>query len=91
MLARCGHEPPRDSCYEDGCFGCSEAKILTKDLEEYLKSPNHCPYCGSVKIDSDRMEVDDNDRVNAIVECDDCGRKWRDIYKVVEVEELPNA
>ena len=61
-----------------------EAKMeLTAEQErEYLKSPNHCPYCGSENIDSGHME---GDTLTAQVVCRECDKSWWDCYQLTEI------
>jgi hypothetical protein len=60
-------------------------QLLTQyDIYQYLKSPNHCPYCESTGISSQGINFDDE--VNCDVICDDCGQKWNDKYNVTRIE-----
>ncbi len=46
-----------------------------------------CPYCRSSDIQSARLEAD-GPAAWADAECADCGRIWRDVYRLVTVEEV---
>jgi hypothetical protein len=55
-----------------------------------------CPYC---KADADRCEMFDYEEpdfveggdIEQIVTCLNCGRKWQDVYRLVEVREIYNG
>lgn len=58
---------------------------LTEEKKaEYLKNPNRCPYCGSDNIQADHFDPEGK---YVPVECLDCEREWREIYKLVDIEE----
>jgi hypothetical protein len=65
-------------------------KDLTKEQkEEYVKDGySKCPSpdCGSEIIDGGFVEVDSGHCHQNCV-CNDCGREWTDIYKLVAIEE----
>ena len=55
--------------------------------KKYIKSGGvRCPYCGSDNISGGHMEVDCTGAWQD-VHCDDCGKDWQDIYKMVDMEE----
>lgn len=64
--------------------------IAGKAKREYLKSPVHCPFCGSENLEASGLEVDDWDEYLAHfhVQCLSCKKAWRDEYKLVDVEEV---
>jgi hypothetical protein len=58
-----------------------------KQIEAYIKDPNHCPFCNSEDIKAGDYDFDG--RQGWIeVSCNFCGKKWRDIYQLKEVEEI---
>jgi len=60
---------------------------LTKGQKKaYLKHDTLCPYCGSENIDAGHFEnTDDGGWQN--VWCHDCGKRWEDHYKLVDIVE----
>lgn len=61
---------------------------MTKEQKAaYLKGGAHkCPYCGSNKLDCDRLIlVDHEDEYECRTRCTACGREWTDVYRVVDV------
>jgi DNA-directed RNA polymerase subunit M/transcription elongation factor TFIIS len=80
---------------------CEEAKIhsvvkeeeketgLTPDqIENYIGSPNKCPFCGSEDISADSIEPMDFDSDMTVdIECRNCGKEWREFYRLYLIEE----
>jgi Zn ribbon nucleic-acid-binding protein len=62
-------------------------KVLTfKSKTDYVRAGgNHCPYCGSEDITGSHMEVDGRDAWQEVT-CTNCGRDWRDVYRLADVE-----
>ena len=57
----------------------------TRKKKVYLKSPYHCPYCGSEHIAELALEASDEEpTAEAIVNCTDCEKMWKDIYQMVD-------
>ena len=63
------------------------ATLTAKAKKEYIKSPNHCPYCKSDDIEAEPL---DGDGLCAFskVKCNDCGESWNDQYKLVGISEV---
>lgn len=61
--------------------------LTAKQKELYLKSPNRCPYCNSLAICADHIEADYNTAWSN-VECEDCGKVWKDIYTLTAVVDV---
>lgn len=63
--------------------------LSLEQIRKYLRTGgNHCPFCGSSKIDSDPICVPDDDGFAfALVTCLDCEKKWKDFYKLITIEE----
>jgi hypothetical protein len=60
--------------------------MTDEQREQYLASHGlRCPWCRSEMIEGDSVEVDSG-HASQEVHCVDCGREWRDIYKLVDVE-----
>jgi transcription elongation factor Elf1 len=64
----------------------SPPPISKKEKERYINSPHHCPHCNSDEILGDAIETDFNIATQPIT-CTACGRKWVDIYRLVDVED----
>lgn len=56
-----------------------------KTQKEYINKPNNCPSCNSNEISSQIAENYDN-QIQQIVECNNCDRKWYDIYELTSYE-----
>lgn len=89
MIPRCGKtEPPFEHCYENTCEGCEEIVLTEKEKEKYLQSPSVCPYCGSDDLDASSIKPDyDNHEACGEVQCMQCSRVWKDIYKLTAIVE----
>jgi transposase-like protein len=61
-------------------------EITAEAKEAYLKSPNHCPFCGS-----DNIEAGSYDGSSQEVRCHSCGEGWHDITKIVDIAPWPNS
>jgi transcription elongation factor Elf1 len=61
--------------------------MLTKEQKNnYLKTGGvHCPYCGSERLDVDPF---DGEGSYQPVTCGVCDKEWRDIYQLVDIEEV---
>ena len=60
--------------------------MTDEQREQYLACHGlRCPWCRSEMIEGDSVEVDSG-HASQEVHCVDCGREWRDIYKLVDVE-----
>lgn len=57
-------------------------------MQKYEKSYNQCPFCESPNIEAHKINIPDNDITTQDIECHDCGKQWRDIYKLVGYEEI---
>jgi len=65
--------------------------LLEITKKEYIEHPNSCPFCGSFKLDAGPFEIDeydDDNKVTTKTTCTDCGETWRDVYKLVDIEEV---
>jgi transposase-like protein len=49
-----------------------------------LGGGHHCPYCASHNITALIFEGEDSGQP---VRCEDCGKEWTDIYKLVDIKE----
>jgi hypothetical protein len=48
---------------------------------------SRCPFCGAANPDCDNLEVDGPEVVQES-ECFTCGKRWRDVYRLVGFEEI---
>ena len=53
----------------------------------YLRRGASCPYCRSESITGDSVDIEGN-RASQEVSCQNCGKTWRDIYRLADVEEI---
>jgi hypothetical protein len=63
-----------------------EEGLTEQQRTDYLNSSSECPYCHSENISADRVEAD-GESAFGDVECEDCGKKWRDVYTLTDVED----
>lgn len=63
-------------------------KQLTQEaIERYVRTAAHCPFCESERIQAGAVEREDScTEMTQDVECLDCGREWREVYRVVDLE-----
>ena len=62
--------------------------LSKKDKEKYIKEDyNECPYCKSDDIEAGVFEADSNYAWREIT-CLDCKKVWKDIYELVDVENV---
>ena len=54
--------------------------------KKYLENPTQCPMCESGDIVAGHADFDGT-VCSQSVECEDCGYKWQDIYRLSDVEE----
>jgi len=53
----------------------------------YLNDSTKCPFCQSNQIEGSSVEISNN-RAYQTVSCNDCDKRWSDIYTLSDVEEL---
>ena len=67
-------------------------KTVSKiNQKKYLREPIKCPFCGSENIHKEELWPDNDEMgewANRDAKCLQCGKKWRDIYKLAEVQDL---
>ena len=63
--------------------------LSDEQKREYIRSGGViCPYCKQPdQVDSDAVHLENDDFV-AEVRCHRCNKTWRDIYEIVDVEEI---
>jgi len=57
------------------------------DIENYMKSPSQCGFCGSGDIDAGFFDADSGTGVTK-VKCDNCGAEWQDYYELKGVSDV---
>jgi transcription elongation factor Elf1 len=58
-----------------------------EQVSNYLRRPNHCPFCGSEEIHASSFEPSGKHIYNEI-ECTECERRWNDVYELVTIESI---
>ena len=63
--------------------------LSDEQKQEYIRSEGMiCPYCRQTdQVDADIIQTE-NDKLVATVRCYRCNKTWRDIYGIVDVEEI---
>ena len=61
-------------------------KLTAEQIAAYIADPYHCPYCGSDNIEGEVALFDD--AITQDISCLSCGRRWRDVLKPAEVQEI---
>lgn len=51
-------------------------------MKQYPNTSSNCPYCDSPKIQGWEWDADDTEAWQ-IIQCDDCGKRWHDVYNFV--------
>ena len=60
----------------------TDKKLMT-DKEFAADCGNHCPHCSSHRIEAPASLQSDADSVWQDIFCLDCGKEWRDLYKLI--------
>jgi transposase-like protein len=53
-----------------------------KTDKEYIKDPNHCPYCSSDNLEAGHF---DPEGLVVPVTCNSCHKSWTELYKLVGI------
>lgn len=61
------------------------ATLTEEQKQNYLNNTNKCPHCKSENISAESMQTDGKEAW-CYVYCYDCDEEWKDIYKLVSVE-----
>ena len=61
--------------------------LSESDKQDYIKNPNHCPYCQSDNISIIETRGEWN-QLWQDIQCDDCKKTWSETYVLTMVEEL---
>ena len=57
--------------------------MTAEQKAEYLQHPYHCPYCKSGQIEAQTF---DGEAQSQAVVCLKCGKQWRDVYTLTDIE-----
>ncbi len=64
------------------------AKLTKKKIEKYVQSEgSFCPYCGSKDIEGAGDRDFDGDWATASIQCNKCGKSWKDVYALCDIQE----
>ena len=60
--------------------------VTPEQKAAYLIDPTVCPFCKSDDVNSHSIDCEES---AASVSCGDCGKHWKDVYKIqlVDIEE----
>lgn len=66
---------------------------MTKEqIADYIKNPDHCPYCGSDTVDTLDYGFEGEKVAEPFVwnevSCLSCGKKWKEVYTLKTIEEV---
>jgi len=61
-------------------------KVIGADQTDWSR----CPECGSAQIRGDELEMLNNE-VYQLIQCDDCGLSWHEVYQAAFREILNNG
>jgi formate dehydrogenase maturation protein FdhE len=53
---------------------------------EYMRNPDHCPYCKSQELWAEHTEHDTHGAWR-LVKCQDCSKDWREVFTFTRIEE----
>jgi transcriptional regulator NrdR family protein len=59
--------------------------MTDKQKQEYVNSPDHCPYCNSEDITVSDYDFEGS-QVWSKVSCLNCKKEWKDIYTLTTIE-----
>lgn len=72
---------------QPGYGGDPSRKLTEAEKKRYVEERYcHCPYCDCTSLDVDDPEYGLNE-ISQDMYCQDCGRSWTDVYRLVAVEE----
>ena len=71
----------------------AEVEEVEDVSHRYLKDPESCPFCGSRDLNNGGGRIDDYDahanRCWMQIQCNDCGRRWDEIFDLCKVDPTP--
>jgi len=59
--------------------------LSEKAKQNYLRSPNYCPFCNKKNISIYNRRFYDH-VIEVINQCGDCNQLWAEIYKIADVK-----
>jgi len=66
-----------------------ETGLTPDQIENYIGTPDKCPFCGSDDISADSPEPMDFDSdMTADIKCHNCGKEWREFYRLYTINEI---
>ena len=66
----------------------SRYSLTSMKKEEYVRNGGtKCPFCFKKNIEGGHIEVDAGEAFQE-VQCHDCEKRWRDIYTLIDLEEI---
>ncbi len=60
--------------------------LTKKQIQSYLKRPNHCPICKNDSIRACGPEVGNMDLIYQNVVCENCKAEWTETFKMSHIE-----
>ncbi len=60
--------------------------MTSKQRQAYLKNSHKCPYCGGADISGRGYDYDEPPA--RIIDCENCGKSWMDVFTLTDVLEL---
>lgn len=61
--------------------------LTKKQIQGYVKNPNHCPFCGSNNIEGAGQDEINGDQYFMRIDCLVCGHSWDDVYTLNDVSD----
>jgi DNA-directed RNA polymerase subunit M/transcription elongation factor TFIIS len=66
-----------------------ETGLTPDQIENYIGTPDKCPFCESDDISGDAPEPMDFDSdITIDIECHNCGKEWREFYRLYTINEI---
>ena len=62
-------------------------RLTSRKKSLYLQRGGYCPYCRSESVTGESVDIDSPSATQE-VSCQNCGRTWRDIYRLADLEEI---
>ncbi len=62
-------------------------RLTARRKQSYLRHGGRCPFCMSESITGESVDIG-GAQASQEVSCQECGRSWCDVYRLVNVEEI---
>lgn len=59
-------------------------KATQEQIDRYIGSPNHCPFCDHEQIEGGDREIEDGIATQRM-DCKSCGSEWTDVYHLAGI------